>query len=209
MATQITLRKSKYRGHESKKETTKEVQERYDDLVGILNDAIQEERLDTNRLSQLASDAKAARKKDKDEEAPAAPGEKGEKGRGKDGKGKGKGKDKGQKGEGKDSKGKGKGYCEIIDVSSLKVGADGKRLCVFFQTGECQDDDCKYLHEECTTDEQKTAAQKLREVITRARAQSKPPAAPSTYDDDQWWWTPSWPGRRRRGRSSSRGPAGQ
>ena len=221
MATQITLHKSKYRGHESKDETMKEIQERYDDLIGILNDSIKEERLDKNRRAQLASDAKAAGNKDKDEHTPAAPAGKGEKGKGgkgkskgkdkgkekgkeggKDGKGKSKGKEKGKKGEGKGKKGK--GDYEKIDVSSLKTN-DGGRLCVFFQTGNCQDQNCKYAHEKCTTAEQKTAAQKLRDLITTARAKSQPPAAPATQDG----WYPPKPGRCRRGRSSSRGPAQQ
>ena len=42
MATQITLHKARYRGHESKDETHQETQARHDDLIGILNDGVKE-----------------------------------------------------------------------------------------------------------------------------------------------------------------------
>ena len=133
MQTQIQLHKAKYRGHESRRETPQTKQERYDDLIGIMNDHIKNERRDRNRDQQLHDDAKKAGK-----EGPAAPGLEGDGGgKGKDkGKGKGKGKDKGKgtgkggdpsKGTGKGKKGEKGGWSSQADAEALKTAVGPAR----------------------------------------------------------------------------------
>ena len=209
LATQITLHKAKFRGHESKQEATQQKQERYDDLIGILNDYIKNERRDKNRRQQLNADASKTGVKP----GPAAPGvleETGQEDKGK-GKGKGKGKEKGKGKKGDSAKGGGKGkgkkggsVATPEQAEALKT-EDGKRYCIFYQVGQCQKGDaCTYVHEYCKTPEAQKAAQSIRDRI-KARSQTPGPAAPAAPAEQQQDDAGNKGQRRRRGRSSSRG----
>ena len=203
MATQVTLHKARFRGHEAKDESHQETQVRYDDLMGILSDAIKEERRDKNRQSELKHQAKQS-KGGEQQEPPAAPGTKGEP----KGKGKAKGKEKGAaKG---DPKGKGKGKEKgKLDTTCLKTD-DGRRICVFHQVGQCtKGADCPYAHDMCKTAEQKTAAHKVREMIAaaRARSQQPTPAAPATAAEAGDEQKPPRRARSRRRSKSARAKA--
>ena len=200
--TQIELHKAKYRGHEHKSEVLAQKQERYDDLMGILNESIRKERAERNRQTQLKTDARLSG--DPKAGGDAAPGtEKGKGGgkgggKGKKGDGKGKaqdsngekGKEGGKKGKRSESKGKGKGkegkssgWAHKGDGAEDPLKRpDGKRFCVFYQVGQCKrGDECQYAHDYCTTAEQKKAAQSIRDSITAWKAKNA--AAPATAQE--------------------------
>ena len=215
LAVPMNLHKSKYRGHEHKAESPEEVQERYDDMMGILNEAINEEQRNKNRNVEIQAGKKS--NSGKGDGTPATPGVKGGGGKDKgDGKGKkggkGGGKEKGKKGkdkgDGKGKKGgkqdgKRKGYGDKVDASILKLD-NGKRLCVFFQNGTCNDKDCQCEHAKASTPQQQSVAQKIRDQISVSRsatpARNAAPAPEAKAKGKA-------KARPRRGRSSSRGPA--
>ena len=116
------------------------------------------------------------------------------KGKGKDkgnsDKGKGKGKEKEDKGKGKGNEDKGKGTGKSKekgkDVSSENplVLPDGRRICVFYQVGQCgkTSQTCPNARETATQPETKRAAQSLRDKINNSRPGSQAPSAPATED---------------------------
>ena len=182
MASQVALHRAHFRGHEARDETRQEEQARYDDLMCILSDAIQEELRDTNRENEVKAQAKQSRGQAEEQEPPpAALGTKG------DPYGKGK------------AKGKGRG---AID-RSLLTNAEGAGVCIWYQVGQCnRGDDCLYLHQIFESEDQKTAAQLLRELIESARARSPmpQPAKPTTAEEEAG----DGPTQSRRGRSRRR-----